>query len=271
MPLLDLHAHTKHSDGTNTPSEVVYYYARAGVRMMSITDHDAITGNKEASQKAKDLGILFVNGVEISAKEHDHLHFLGFNIDPENKPLQEFLEFNRNERNNRVKTIIAQLRQEGLDIAEEDVFKLVKTTASRAHVADALKNKRIVPTRQEGFRKYLVPGKPGYVAPKGACATETIKIIRQAGGLVFIAHPGIIKEHWSFPAWVQDGLNGIEIYYPAHSFQTKQDLLAIAKKYNLLPSAGSDFHGLKSGRVCKPGFEVPQKTFDDLKEAFGLK
>lgn len=270
MPLVDLHAHTKHSDGTNTPSEVVYHYKRAGVRLMAVTDHDTLSAAKEAREKAEEQNILFVNGVEISTKEHDHLHILGFNVDPENKILLDFLEFSREERNQRVKNIIRQLREAGLPITEEDVFRLVKTVASRAHIADALKNKKIVSSRQEGFKKYLVQGRPGYAPPRGASVAETIKIIRQAGGLAFIAHPGIIKDCWNFPAWVSAGLNGIEIYYPAHSFQTKQDLFAIADKYKLLISAGTDFHGTKSGRACTPGFDIPQNTFEDLKRAFGL-
>ena len=270
MPLTDLHAHTNHSDGTNSPSEVVLYYKKAGIRLMSITDHDTLTACKEAAQKARQLGILFVNGVEISAKENDHLHFLGFNIDPENKEIQDFLAYNRAQRNDRVRTIIKQLQQADIDIKEEDVFSLVKNVASRAHIADALKKKRLVPTRQEAFRKYLVQGKPGYAPPRGVSAQETIKIIRKAGGLAFIAHPGIIKECWDFPSWVNAGLNGIEIYYPGHSYQTKKDLFDIAHKYNLLISAGTDFHGLKSGRVCKPGFDIPQETFTKLKTAFNL-
>lgn len=270
MPLADLHAHTKHSDGTNTPSEVIYHYKKAGVRMMSVTDHDTLLASKEAREKAKEQSILYVNGVEISTNEHDHLHILGYNVDPDNKPLLEFLEFSRQERNLRVKTIIKQLRQAGVDIREEDVFSLVKTVASRAHIADALKNKKIVSSRQEGFKKYLVQGKPGYAPPRGASVAETIKIIRQAGGLAFIAHPGIVKECWNFPAWVNAGLSGVEIYYPAHSFQTKQDLFAIAEKYKLLISAGTDFHGTKSGRSCRPGFDIPQHTFEDLRQAFGV-
>ena len=270
MPLIDLHAHTNHSDGTNTPSEVVLYYKKAGIKLMSITDHDTLTAYKEASQKALQLGISFVNGVEISAKENDHLHFLGFNIDPENKEIQEFLAYNRAQRTERIKIIIKKLQQTGIDIQEQDVFALVKNVVSRAHIADALKKKRIVPTRQEAFRKYLVQGKAGYVPPRGVSAVEIIKIIRKAGGLAFIAHPGIVKESWDFPSWVNAGLNGIEIYYPAHSNQTKKDLFAIAQKYNLLISAGTDFHGLKSGRVCKPGFDIPQETFNKLTTAFNL-
>jgi predicted metal-dependent phosphoesterase TrpH len=152
-----------------------------------------------AQQKAQNAGIIFINGVEISTREHDHLHILGYNIDLQNKHLQDFLASNREKRNTRIKTIISQLAQSGVDITEEDVFRLVRNVASRAHVADALKNKGIVPTRQEGFRKYLIPGKAGYVPSAGEAALDVIQAIKAAGGLAFIAHPGIVKDCWDFP------------------------------------------------------------------------
>jgi len=271
MPLLDLHAHTRYSDGTTTPAEVVHAYLMRGVQMMSVTDHDTTEALGQASQKALAAGILFVPGVEISSRENDHLHILGYNIDEKNQTFQNFLAGNREQRNIRIKKIIRQLQESGVSIEEEDVFKLVRNVASRAHVADALKNKGIVPTRQEGFRKFLVPGKAGYVNNAGESVFDVIKAIKNAGGLAFIAHPGIVKECWDFPAWVNAGLDGIEVYYPSHSFDMKQDLFMIAKKYNLLISGGSDHHGSKSGRDNKPGMEVPQEVFDRLKEVFGKK
>ncbi|MDR0953746.1 MAG: PHP domain-containing protein [Elusimicrobiota bacterium] len=268
MPLIDLHAHTKFSDGTTTPSEVVYAYLKAGVQMMSITDHDTLEALPAAAQKAKEHGMLFINGVEISTQENDHLHILGYNIDPQNQALQDFLAQNRQKRNVRIKKIIKQLQDSGVNITEEDVFSLVKTVASRAHVADALKKNGIVPTRQEGFRKYLVKGKAGYTPVMGADVVDVISMIHKAGGLAFIAHPGIIKDAWNFPLWVQAGLDGIEVYYPSHSFELRQDLLGLAKKYNLLISGGSDHHGNKSGRDNKPGMQVPDEVFNTLKKVF---
>lgn len=267
MPLIDLHAHTKFSDGTTTPAEVVHAYLTAGVKIMSITDHDTLDAVESAGLKARAAGMLFVPGVEVSTREHDHLHILGYNVNPQDKNLQGFLEQNRANRNIRIKKIIKQLQEAGLPLEEEDVFSLVKTVASRAHVADAMKNKGIVPTRQEGFRKYLIPGKPGYTPSIGASVIDVIHIIRQAGGMAFIAHPGIVKEHWNFPVWVNAGLSGIEVYYPSHSFEMRQDLLMIAKKYNLFVSGGSDHHGNKSGRDNRPGMEVPQEVFDTIKKA----
>ena len=266
MPLIDLHAHTKYSDGTTTPAEVARVFIQAGVQMLSVTDHDTAAAVEEIRQKTEAAGILFIPGIEISAKEHDYLHILGYGIDIKSQSLNNFLEQNRQNRDIRVRMIIKKLQELGLDISEDDVFKLVKTSASRAHVADALKKKGIVASRHEGFQKYLIADKPGYVPSMGPSAQQAIAQIRAAGGKAFLAHPGIIKSIWDFPRWVNAGLEGIEVYYPTHSFETRRDLLSIAKKYKLLISAGSDHHGEKSGRHNKPGMQAPQEVFDSLKE-----
>lgn len=266
MPIVDLHAHTTFSDGTSSPSEVVYAYKKAGVQIMAITDHDTLEALPQAKELAKKAGLLFVPGVEISSCEHDHLHILGYNIDPQNKLLQQALAKNRENRNIRAKKIIKQLQDFGLPITEEEVFKLVKTVASRAHIADAIRNKKITSSRQEAFRKYLIPGKPGYVPNEGFTVCEIISLIKQAGGKAFMAHLGVVQEYWNFPAWVSSGLDGIEVYYPSHKQAMRDTLLSLTKKYNLLISAGSDHHGQKSGRDNAPGMEVPQKVFDSIKQ-----
>jgi len=266
MPIVDLHAHTTFSDGTSSPSEVVYVYKQAGVQIMSITDHDTLEALPQAQMLAKKAGIFFVPGVEISSREHDHLHILGYNIDTANKRLNEALAQNREQRNIRAKKIIKNLQEAGVNISEEDVFKLVKNVASRAHIADAIRNKKIEPSRQAAFRKYLIPGKPGYVPNEGLSVCEIISLIKQAGGKAFMAHLGIVKEYWNFPAWVTSGLDGIEVYYPSHKQPMRQELLKLAKKYNLLVSAGSDHHGQKSGRDNAPGMQVPQEVFDSIKQ-----
>ena len=202
--------------------------------------------------------------VEISTREHDHLHFLGYNIDLNNAAFQTFLENNRINRLNRIKQIIRQLADSGVDITEEDVFSLADNTVSRAHVADALKKKKIVPNRQEGFRKYLVPGQVGYVPSAGVTVIEAIQHIKKAGGLAVIAHPGLTQEVWNFPAWVEAGLDGIEVFYPSHSYTLKQELLKIARKYDLFATAGSDYHGPNAGRITSLGMTVSAPYSDRL-------
>ena len=137
-------------------------------------------------------------------------------------------------------------------------------TISRAHVADTLKAKGYAPSRQAAFRKYLVEGQPGYVPPIGVSAIEAITRIKKAGGLAVIAHPGIVTDHWNFPAWKEAGLDGIEVFYPAHSFSIRQELLHLADKYGLFATAGSDYHGPKGGRCATPGMQIPQNHYNKL-------
>ena len=206
---------------------------KAGVGLLALTDHDTTDGVEQAGQICLEHNLPFTAGVEISTREHDHLHFTGYQLDLKNAAFQAFLAKNRENRKNRIRKIIHKLQQFGLDITEEDVFKRAPNTVSRAHVADALKAKGFVSSRQDGFRKYLLPGCPGYVRSTGATAIEAIQHIKRAGGIAVIAHPGIVAKHWKFPAWKEAGLDGIEVFYPAHTYSVKQDLLALADKYGM--------------------------------------
>ena len=264
MPKIDLHTHSEFSDGTCSPKEVVHAALKAGANVFALTDHDTTDGVRQAEAVCKEHRILFTPGVEISTREHDHLHFTGYNLDLDNPTFQAFLAQNRQNRRERIRQIIRQLIEAGVNITEEDVFKRAPNTVSRAHVADALKANGVVPSRQEGFRRYLVPGQPGYVPSAGVTAVEAIQHIKRAGGTAVIAHPGIVSEHWNFPAWVEAGLDGIEVFYPAHTFSMKQDLLALARKYGLFCTAGSDYHGPHAGRITTPGMQILQPYYDRL-------
>lgn len=264
MPKADLHTHSNFSDGTSSPEEVVHAALKSGAGVYALTDHDTTDGVRRAEAVCREHRILFTPGVEISTREHDHLHFTGYNLDLNNQEFQAFLAQNRQNRQERIRQIIRQLALAGVDITEEDVFSRAPNTVSRAHVADAMKAKGIVPTRQEGFRRYLVPGQPGYVPSAGVTAIEAIQYIKRAGGMAVIAHPGIVSEHWNFPAWTEAGLDGVEVFYPAHTFTMKQDLLSITRKYGLLATAGSDYHGPQGGRNSTPGMQIPQPHYDKL-------
>lgn len=264
MAKIDLHTHSDFSDGTSSPEEVVHAALKAGVKFFALTDHDTTDGVTRAQALCQAHHLPCVTGVEISTREHDQLHFTGYNIDLQNTQFQQFLAANRQHRKERICKIIAQLQQAGVPITEEDVFKRAPNTVSRAHVADALKANGVVSSRQDGFRKYLVPGCVGYVPSVGVTALEAIKQIKQAGGLAVIAHPGISSSVWNFPAWVEAGLDGIEVFYPAHSQALKHDLLALARRYDLLCTAGSDYHGPHGGRITTPGINLPEPYYNRL-------
>jgi len=264
MLKIDLHTHSNFSDGTCSVQEVVQAAAKAGIKLFALSDHDTTDGVEQAQEACLKYQIDFVPAVEISTREHDHLHFLGYNVDIHNAAFQSFLQTNRKNRLNRIKKIIQQLAASGLDISEEDVLSIAPHTVSRAHVADTLKKKHIVPSRQEGFRQYLVPGKVGYVPSAGVTVIEAIHEIKKAGGLAVIAHPGLTQEVWNFPAWVEAGLDGLEVFYPSHSYTLKQELLKIARKYNLLATGGSDYHGPHAGRITSLGMNIQAPYSDRL-------
>ncbi len=264
MPVVDLHTHSDFSDGTCTPEELVHSALKRGVQIFALTDHDTTDGTARAVALARERNMRFVYGVEISTCEHDHLHFTGYNIDIHNSEFQAFLANNRAARRGRIQKVIKQLQEAGVDLTQEDVFSRAPNTVSRAHVADALKAKGYAQSRQAAFRKYLLEGQPGYVPAIGVTAVEAIRHIKKAGGLAVIAHPGMVTEQWDFPAWTQAGLNGIEVFYPAHSFAMRQELLYLADRYGLFATAGSDFHGPKGGRTVAPGMQIPQNHFDRL-------
>ena len=264
MPSVDLHTHSDFSDGTCTPEEVVHAALRRGVQVLALTDHDTTDGVARAAALAQERKLHFVVGVEISTRDHDHLHFTGYNIDVNNTEFQTFLADNRTARRGRIEQVIVQLQNAGVEITNEDVFSRAANTVSRAHVADALRAKGFALSRHAAFRKYLLEGQPGYVPAIGVSAVEAIRQIKRAGGLAVIAHPGLVSEHWDFPAWVEAGLDGIEVFYPAHSFAMRQELLYLADRYGLFATAGSDFHGAKGGRTTAPGMQLPKNHYDRL-------
>ena len=264
MATIDLHTHSDFSDGTSSPEEVVHAALKAGVKIFALADHDTTEGVARARTLCAEKGLLFTTGVEISTREHDQLHFTGYNLDIENAGFQAFLTKNRENRLNRIRQIITNLQQAGIEITEQDVFERASNVVSRAHVADALRAKGLATSRQDAFRQFLVPGKAGYVPAAGVTAIEAIQHIKQAGGIAVIAHPGISSSVWNFPAWKEAGLDGIEIFYPAHSYTLKQELLAIARKYDFLCTAGSDYHGPKGGRITTPGINLPEPYYSRL-------
>lgn len=264
MPVVDLHTHSVFSDGTYSPEELVHAALRKGVQLFALTDHDTMDGTARAHALAAERGLRFVYGVEVSTGDHDHLHFTGYNIDVNDASFQAFLKENREKRTGRIRQVIRQLQEAGVDLTEEDVFSRAANTISRAHVADALCKKGYAPNRHTAFRQYLLEGKPGWVAPVAVSAVEAIQRIKKAGGLAVIAHPGLVTDHWDFPAWTEAGLDGIEVFYPAHSFSIRQELVYLANRYGLFVTAGSDFHGPNAGKCSSPGMQIPQDHYNRL-------
>ena len=242
----DLHTHTNYSDGFFSPTELVELAYKSGIELLSITDHDNVNGIEEAEKAASKYGIEIIPGVEISTDiRNTEIHILGYFIDPANAELEHYLSFFRDERHKRAKRIVEKLNILGLEISIGDVLKHVKKgTIGRPHIAQALLENKLVNSYYEAFNKHLGNNAPAYEKKVHLSPQSAFKIISDAGGLSFIAHPEnmpeiLIKE------LIEDGVDGIEVIHPSHSADRTKFYRGIVNQYYLLESGGSDFHGGK--------------------------
>jgi len=242
----DLHTHSLYSDGFLAPENLVTKANRHGIEILSITDHDSVNGIAEASEIAEKFGMEIIPGLEISSDIRDtEVHILGYFIDPQNKELEHYLNFFREERYKRATRIVKKLNILGLNVTIDDVLVFAKNSAiGRPHIAQALLAKGQVKSFFEAFYKYIGNHAPAYERKVHLSPQSAFKIITDAGGLSFIAHPGdmpeiLIKE------LIDAGVDGIEVIHPSHSPERVRFYRGIVNEYFLLECGGSDFHGGK--------------------------
>jgi predicted metal-dependent phosphoesterase TrpH len=242
----DLHTHTSYSDGYLTPKELLKKASSQGIEVLSITDHDSVNAFEVSKKFAGKFGIEVIPGVEISSDIRDsEVHILGYFIDPQNKELEHYLHFFREERYKRAIRIVEKLNVLGLKITMDDVLKQANNSAiGRPHIAQALLINQQVKSYFEAFYKYLGNHAPAYERKVHLSPQSAFKIINDAGGLSFIAHPGnmpeiLIKE------LIDAGVDGIEVVHPSHTPERVKFYRGIVNEYFLLESGGSDYHGGK--------------------------
>ncbi len=276
--LCDLHAHTTASDGDLSPVELVNLAVETGLSALGVTDHDTVGGIAEAIEAAKIAGLALAPGVEISAEfVPGTLHMLGYFIDHECPELLEALEGMRGGRDVRNSKIIGKLNDLGLSISMDEVLAAAGgDSISRNHIAQVILEKGYCAERQEVFDKYLAKGAAAYFDRLRYGPRESIELIRSAGGLPVLAHPYQTKlEGEELESLVEEltgyGLAGIEALYTKHSPEQTAHYLAMAKRFGLLVTGGSDFHGNSKPDV-KLGsghgeLEVPLELFERLRKA----
>jgi predicted metal-dependent phosphoesterase TrpH len=195
-PRYDLHCHSTRSDGLLSPAEVVRRAASRGVDVLALTDHDDMSGLAEAKQAAGEAGIDLVAGTELSVSWEDlTVHVVGLNVDPDDAPLAEGIASIRSGRSGRARRIGDSLAAAGIPGAYDGAMKYVTSEAlvSRTHFARYLVEAGYVRDVKDVFRRYLVPGKPGYVEHAWATLPQAIGWIHGAGGVAVLAHPGRYK------------------------------------------------------------------------------
>jgi 3',5'-nucleoside bisphosphate phosphatase len=248
MGKVDLHIHTTASDGKFTPVEIVRRAHEIGLSYISITDHDSIDGVAPGQEAAGHLsGITVIGGVEINTETPSgELHILGYFCDCENPELKVTLERLRSSRIERAKKMVNKLRSMGLKIDYERVQELAGTgSVGRPHIAQALLEKGYIYTFKEAFNKYIGYGGPAYVERDKITPAEATGLILRSRGIPVLAHPFTAENPASVIAALKPaGLMGVEVYYGSYSPEQITTLLALATQYGLVPTGGSDFHGL---------------------------
>lgn len=246
---IDLHTHSNFSDGTLSPPELVRLAARRGVSALALTDHDTTQGLPDFLSAGEHYGLEVIPGIEISTRHREHsLHVLGYGIRHNSGGLEKSLEKIQDARKERNHKILARLQDFDIDISFQDLAEQGVGQIGRPHIARVLVARGVVKTVQEGFVRFLRRGGPAFVEQERPEAEKVIAMIREAGGIAFLAHPGSLDPSLKvLPELVNElknfGLAGIEAYYPSHSSGTSRFLTKLAGDLNLLISGGTDFHG----------------------------
>lgn len=269
MNAADLHLHTCHSDGKNTPARVVERAVEAGLQAMAITDHDTVSAVPEAQRAAQARDIAFLTGVEISARqERTEVHVVGLGIDPDEPGLHACLRELQAARAERGERMLRRLCQLGVPVEVEAVRDEAEgRPVSRMHIAYHLRTLGITKTTQEGFDRFLKPGREAYVS-KTTCAVDTaLARIHGAGGLAFVAHPGLSRSlRKLLPALLEQPFDGIEAYHISHSAGRTRELLELAEARGLLVAGGSDCHGAMKGAPEMGKVRLPMRYVDAIRE-----
>lgn len=266
---VDLHIHSTGSDGTLTPSQVVTRALERGMTAIAIADHDSVSGIAEGVKAGTEHHLDVFPALEIST-EHDgrELHLLGYLIDPECPELLEVLAQVRASRWQRGEEMVHKLQALGIPLDFEAVKGLANGESfGRPHIATALVECGAVNHPQEAFDRYLRRGRPAYVERYRHPAEESVQLVRRAGGLPVIAHPGLLNHDSAIGDLLRVGLGGLEAIHTDHTSRQIGHYTQMAERLGLIVTGGSDSHGPKGPKPVDIGQgEVPDSCAEALRE-----
>lgn len=285
--MVDLHVHSTRSDGTYTPSELVDYAIEKGLNAFALTDHDTVDGLDEAIRYAealrkKQAGLKCVPevipGIEFSTEYQGRdIHIVGLYIDYQNKEFMQYLQSFIDSRTLRNQKMCRLLTDAGINISYEKLLEeFPNSVITRAHYAKYMLSHGYIKSMKEAFDRYVGDNCPYFVPREKVTPAQAVELTLKAGGVPILAHP--ILYHMSdarldklAAELTEAGLMGIEAIYSTYCAADERQIRRLAKKYNLLISGGSDFHGSN-----KPGLDmgvgygrlyVPDHVLDDIKAA----
>lgn len=246
----DLHTHTVFSDGTITPKEMVKFAKNRGLFGVAITDHDTIKGISQGVEAGIEEGLEVIPGIEFSSSiMGEDVHILGYFININDEIFKENLEKLNRSREERNKKIIENLRKYKIEITMDELEKEAQgDIISKLHISKLMWKKGYIDTIQSGFKQYLGKNGVAYEGHGNFTPHRAVEIINENGGVAVLAHPKLytdseVKLEKLIKELILKGLNGIEIQYPSFTKGERERYIALADKYNLVVTGGSDFHG----------------------------
>lgn len=268
---VDLHAHTTASDGTLSPMELVDLAAERGLRWLGVTDHDTVDAVAEARLQGEADGVTVIPGVELSTTERGaEVHVLGYGVDPDDPSLREALASLAAARVRRIEQMIDKLRDAGYEIDGDAILAQAAVgSIGRPHVARALIAIGAVVSVDEAFRRFLTPGKPGWVPRDPFTPEQAVELLVAHRAVPVLAHPfstGNIPGVLGRLAPI--GLRGMEVWYGEYDTGQRETLREIARRWELVPTGGSDYHGpnFREGRELGSA-PVPETVVAELVKA----
>lgn len=275
---IDLHTHSLASDGSDAPADLVKKAAKAGLAAVALTDHDTLSGLGEAEEAAARLGIDFIRGIEIAVEDDfGELHLLGLWMPHPSERMRGSLAELRQNRATRNRAMLDALRAKGFSLTLEEVRAVAKGEAvGRPHIALALLNKRYVASRREAFERYIGWGGEAFVPRVLASPREGIRLLRDEGATVALAHPfqSRLMTRERLDDILSDfralGLTALEAYHNCHDDRQVRTSIDLAAKHNLLLTGGSDYHGVNKEGISlgtgKGNMRVPWWVLSSLRE-----
>lgn len=277
--MIDLHTHSTASDGSERPAAVVRRAADRGLRALALTDHDTQAGLAEATAEAARQGLEFVPGIELSVEwGQGAMHLIVLFLLPAPGPLQDRLAGLRHGRNARNELIIEKLAALGLPVDPADVLELGRgESVGRPHIAAVMVQRGYAGSIAEAFEHFLGRGMPAYVPRPRLAPDEAIRLAVSSGATPVLAHPHTLGLNTAdevaatLGRLAAAGLVGMECHYPLYTPLEREGYVALAQRFGLHPSGGSDYHG-----TYKPGVEVgtgrgdlsvPDRFLDPLRPA----
>lgn len=268
---VDLHMHSTASDGTLPVDDLMRLAASVGLKTLALTDHDTTEALDRALEVGTALGLEVIPGIELSADYGGkEVHVLGYFLEYHDPAFQQSLEKFRFNRYGRAEAIVKKLADLGMPLDFKRVLEIAGDAApQRPHIAEALKERGYVETVREAFDRFISNDGPAYVHSEKVTTEQAVALIRSVGGLAVLAHPTYTTDMDAVVELAaKSGATGIETFYGTYTEETVERILGLARKYDLVPTGGSDFHGRSDGgQLTSPGARyVPPETIDLLKQ-----